>query len=182
MGMNWTSGDTQLGHESGVVALDLLEDRFRVVDEVHLVDGHEHVLDAQERDDEGVTAGLGHDAVARVDEDDGHVARTGPGGHVAGVLLVPRGVGDDELAPVGGEIAVGDVDGDALLALRLEAVGEQGQIDASRGAEAHGVALDGGELILVDHPRVVEQAADERALAVVHAPARQKAQQLLGQK
>ena len=53
----------------------------------------------------------------------------GAGGHVAGVLLVAGRVGDDELALVGGEVAVGDVDGDALLALGLEAVGEQGEID-----------------------------------------------------
>src|SRR2546426_116209 len=49
--------------------------------------------------------------------------------HVAGVLLVSGSVGDDELAPGRGEIAVGDVDGDALLALRLEPVGEQRQVE-----------------------------------------------------
>jgi hypothetical protein len=47
----------------------------------------------------------------------GEVGGRGAGGHVARVLLVARRVGDDELAPVGGEVAVGDVDGDALLAL-----------------------------------------------------------------
>ena len=37
------------------------------------------------------------------------------------VLLVSGRVGDDELAPLGREEPVGDVDRDALLALRLEA-------------------------------------------------------------
>ena len=41
------------------------------------------------------------------------------------------------------------------------------------------VALDRGELILVDHLGFVEQLADERALAVVDAAAGQEAQQLL---
>ncbi len=39
------------------------------------------------------------------------------------------GVGDDELALLRGEKAVGDVDGDALLALGLEAVDEEREID-----------------------------------------------------
>ena len=42
-----------------------------------------------------------------------------------------------------------------------------------------GVAGDGGELVLVDHAGVVEQAADEGRLAVVHGAAGQQAQQVL---
>ena len=41
----------------------------------------------------------------------------------------PGRVGDDELAQRRGEIAVGDVDRDALLALGDEAVGQQRQIE-----------------------------------------------------
>ena len=57
------------------------------------------------------------DAVARVDQQDRDVGRRRAGRHVARVLLVARRVGEDELAPRRGEVAVGDVDGDALLAL-----------------------------------------------------------------
>ena len=64
-----------------------------------------------------------------VDQDHGGVGGAGAGHHVAGVLLVARRVGDDELALRGREVAVGDVDRDALLALGLEAVGEQRQVD-----------------------------------------------------
>jgi hypothetical protein len=66
---------------------------------------------------------------ARVDQQHREVRRRGAGGHVAGVLLVARRVGDDELALLGGEEAVGDVDGDALFAFGCEAVDEQGEID-----------------------------------------------------
>src|SRR5437773_1034108 len=45
------------------------------------------------------------------------VGRGGPGDHVAGVLDVAGGVGDDELPPRRREVPVGDVDGDALLPL-----------------------------------------------------------------
>jgi hypothetical protein len=40
----------------------------------------------------------------------------------------PGGVGDDELALGRGEVAVGHVDGDALLALGAQAVGEQREV------------------------------------------------------
>ena len=66
-----------------------------------------------------MAARLGQHALARVDQDDGEVGGRGAGDHVARVLLVARRVGDDELALVGGEEAVGDVDRDALLALGL---------------------------------------------------------------
>ncbi len=101
----------------------------------------------------------------------------GAGGHVTGVLLVARRVGDDELALVGGEIAIGDIDGDALLALRLQAIDQQGQIQLLAGGPVlGGVAAHGGKLILVDQLGVVQQATDQRALAVVDAATGDEAQ------
>jgi hypothetical protein len=50
-----------------------------------------------------------------------------------------RRVGDDEGAPVGGKIAVGDIDGDALLAFGLKAVEQQREI-----GQAEFVLLAGG--------------------------------------
>src|SRR5690606_38129787 len=76
--------------------------------------------------------------------------------------------GDDERAPGGGEVAVGDVDGDALLALGPQAVGEQRQVGVGVAPLEAG-ALDRGELVFEDGLRVVEQAPDERRLAVVDA-------------
>jgi hypothetical protein len=71
-----------------------------------------------------------------------------------------------------GEVAVGDVDGDALLAFGLQAVGQQRQIDRLAGR----LALQRVQLVGEDGTAVVEQAADERALAVVHAAGGEKAQ------
>jgi hypothetical protein len=73
------------------------------------------------------------------------------------------GVGNDELARLGGEVAVGHVDGDALLALGLQAVGQQRQVDGPAG----GAALQRVELVGEDGLAVEQQAADQRALAVV---------------
>src|SRR3546814_4622699 len=46
-----------------------------------------------------VPAGLGQQALARVDQHDRQLGGGRAGGHVAGVLLVAGAVGDDELAP-----------------------------------------------------------------------------------
>ena len=122
--------------------------------------------DAQQGRDEGVAVGLLEHAQAGVDEHDGEVRGGGAGDHVAGVLHVAGRVGDDELALGRGEVAVGHVDGDALLALGAEAVGQEGQVDLVVAAGRAG-ALDGLQLVLEDALGVVEQAPDERGLAVV---------------
>ena len=61
-----------------------------------------------------MTAGLREHALASIDEDDREVRRRRGGDHVAGVLLVPGGVGHDELAVLRRGEPIGDVDGDAL--------------------------------------------------------------------
>ncbi len=76
------------------------------------------------------------------------------------------------------KIAVGDVDGNALLALGAQAVGEQRKIHRARRA-IDAALFYGGELILEDGFGIVQQAADERRFAVVHAARRGEAQQIL---
>ena len=53
--MSWTSSFGRPGRE---LARDPLEDLLAPVDEVHLVDRHDDVRDAQQRRDERVPAGL----------------------------------------------------------------------------------------------------------------------------
>jgi hypothetical protein len=77
-------------------------------------------------------------------------------------------VGDDELAPRRGEVAVGDVDGDALLALGLQPVGGEREVEPGEAAPRRG-SLERRELVVGERVRVVQQPADERALAVVDA-------------
>ena len=131
--------------------------------------------------EEGVPAALLDEALARVDEDERQVGRRGTGDHVARVLDVPRGVGDDELPPRRREVAVGHVDGDALLALGAQAVGEQREVGVVVAALAAG-PLDRVELVLEDRLAVVEEASDERALAVVHGPGGREPQHVRHQK
>lgn len=61
-----------------------------------------------------------------------------------------RRVGNDELALVGREIAVGHVNGDALFALGFQAVTQQGVVNMIAGvAHALAVALEGGQLVFI---------------------------------
>jgi hypothetical protein len=110
------------------VGLDRAKLVLRPVDEVHLVDGEDHALHADDVEDARMTARLPFHAVARIDEHDGDVGVGSAARHVARVLLVPGAIDDDEAARIRIEIAPGDVDGDALLALGDEAVDEQAEI------------------------------------------------------
>ena len=121
----------------------------------------------------------GQQALRRVDQQDGEVGGRGAGRHVARVLDVAGRVGDDEAAARRREEAVGDVDGDALLALRLQPVDEQREVDLVAGrAVLLRVALQVGDLVLHQEMGIVEQPADQRGLAVVDAAAGQEAQRV----
>ena len=106
-----------------------------------------------------------------VQQNDGQLGGRRAGRHVARVLLVARRIGQDEFAFGRREIAIRDVDGDALLALRAQPVGQQRKIDL---AAANGLL----QLIFVSARGVVQQAADQRGLAVVHAARGGEAQQV----
>ncbi len=150
---------------------------FAVADQVHLVHGHNHVANAQQRRDVSVTPGLDEHALARVDEHHGRIGGRSAGGHVARVLLMPRRVRNDKLAPRRGEVTVSHIDRDALFALRAQPVGKQRKIDLARRCGS--LPFDRAHLVFVDRLRVIEQPADERGFSVVHAAGRRKSQQVL---
>ena len=158
------------GDEGVEVAHNAFEHLLTEVDEVHFVDSQHNVPDAEERAEVGVATGLGDDAGACVDKDDGEVGRRPARNHVAGVLLVARRVGYDELALVGGEVAVGHVDGDALFALGLKPVAEECVVYLACSGVAHAlrVAFECRELVFVEFLGVEEESANEGGLAIVN--------------
>ncbi len=107
------------------------EDCPVVAHEVHLVDGQYQFPDAEHRADVGVPTRLRQQVPAAMDvaQNDRQVGRRRTGRHVARVLLVAGRVGDDELALVGREEAIGYVDRDALLPLGRQAIDEKGEIE-----------------------------------------------------
>ncbi len=124
-----------------------------------------------------MAVGLAEQTLARVHQQHGELGVGCAGRHIAGILLVARRIGDDEGAPRRREIAIGDVDGDALLALGFQAVEQQGEIDVrSVGAVFFRIAFECGQMIVENEILFVEQAADQGRFAVVDRPAGQKAQ------
>ena len=96
---------------------------------VHFVDGEDEVFNAEQMRDRSVPQRLAAYAFDRIHEDNGGVGGRSTSGHVAGVLFMTGSVGDAEAALFGCKKTVSYIDGDALLALCLESVGEQGEID-----------------------------------------------------
>ena len=96
--------------------------------QIHFVDGQHRVADAHHGHDAAVAAGLHLQALARIHQQHGQAGGGGTGGHVAGVLRMARRVGHPKAALRRGKEPVGHVDGDALLALGLQAVKQQGQV------------------------------------------------------
>src|ERR1700736_4215229 len=93
-------------------------------------------------------AGLGQQPLAGIDQQHCQIGGRGTGDHVAGVLLVPRRVGDDKGAPRRREKTVSDVDRDALLSLVFEPIEQKREIDVAAGrAEAPRLAFEGFELV-----------------------------------
>jgi hypothetical protein len=91
---------------------------------------------------------------------------------------VARDVRHDEAALPGGEEAIGDVDRDSLLALGGESVEGECVVDLGTArADPPRIGLELGDLIVEETARVGEQAADERALAVVDAAAGDESQE-----
>jgi hypothetical protein len=87
-------------------------------------------------------------------------------------------VGNDEVAPRGGEVAVGDIDRDSLFALGGQPVGQQREVEfAPLGAGGLRVGLQRRQLIGVQGLGLVEQPPDQRALAVVDRAAEKKPQE-----
>ena len=114
---------------------------------------------------------------ARVDHHHCQVSSRSASEHIAGILLVPRAIRDDEFALFSGEEAVGNVDSDALFALRSKTIDQQGKIDfLTLCAHAFGIGLQCLQLIFKDHFAVVQQAPNQGRFAVVHRAAGNEAQ------
>jgi len=150
-----------------------------VVQQVDLVHRDDHLRHPQQGCDGEVAAGLLEHALAYVHQQHQHVGGGRAGDGVAGVLHMAGAVREHEAAFRSGEVAVGDVDGDALLALGSQAVGEQGEIDIGQ-ATVLADSFHGGQLVGQDRLGVVQQPPDQGRLAIVHTSGGGHSQQRAG--
>ena len=114
--------------------------------------------------------GLLPDTPRGVNQQHGHIAIGCGNGHVARVLLVTGGIGDKYSSTVGQiHVAVGHVDGDALLALGFESVGQQRIVDLPHRNRGTATSRATGVIKLVrGHASgFCQQATDERRLTVI---------------
>ena len=151
--------------------------RLIVVDEIDLVDCENDVAHAEQRHDDRMAMGLREQPFARVDEHDREVGVGSAGGHVARILLVARRVGDDERAPRCREVAIGDVDRDALLTLGFEPVDQERVVDIVPGRpEFFRIPFERRQLVVEDQFFLVQHSPDEGRLAVVDRSAGEQTQ------
>ena len=113
----------------------------------------------------------------RVHEDDREFGGRSSRDHVPGVLDVPRRVRDDELSLGGSEIPISDIDRDSLLTLGPKPVGQKCQVNVAF-ASTRTRLFDRLHLVFKDGFRIVQQAPNERALAVVDATGRRKPEEI----
>src|SRR4051812_17981534 len=121
--------DIQSRQETFKFLPNLQEPFLAPVHQVHLVDRYDQMRNPKQRSYKGMAAALFADPHARVHQDDGKVGRGGSRHHVARVLNVAGSVRDDELAPRSCEVAIGDINRNALLALGPKSIGHIRQVD-----------------------------------------------------
>lgn len=90
------------------------------------------------------------------------------------------GIGDDKFAFGGGEVAIGDVDRDALFAFGFESIGDEcGVKFAADGTVGFAFVFELGKLIFVEHFGVEEETSNEGTFAVVDTSAGDEAEEFL---
>src|SRR5881397_458153 len=131
--------------------------------------------------DESVAPRLGHHAIARIDQNDRKVAGARARHQIARVLLVPGRVRNDELSFRRRKIAVSNINGDTLLALRPQAIGQQRKIDAL-ATTSFVFALCPFDLVFKCTLSLDEQAANQGGFPIVDVAGRSEAENVTAQK
>ncbi len=103
-----------------------------------------------------MSPGLGLYAFTRINQDDRQITGRGAGGHITGILLVARRVSNNKFALIGREITIRHIDGNALLALRLQTINQKCQVNLiALSADFFTVFGNSRQLIFKNHFTVV---------------------------
>ena len=124
--------DADLVEERAVLPHDPVEDRAVPAHQVHLVDHHGELPDAEQRHHVAVAPGVLLHALRGVDHQQRRFGARGAGDHVLEELDVAGRVEDEVVAQVALEEDPGRVDGDALGLLVLERVEQEGVLERLR--------------------------------------------------
>ncbi len=149
----------------GNLVADRLEAVSGEIDAVHLVDDDRDLLHAEQMQQITVPPGLVAHAFERVDDQHRAIGLRGAGDHVAQEFGMAGRVDQHDVARIGAEADLRGVDGDALVALRLQRVEQERPFErhAAPGADR----FQHFQLAVGQAAGLVQQAADQRRLAVV---------------
>ncbi len=173
-------GNADARTEVNKLTFDGAESLLAPSNNVHLVDRRHHMANTQQTGNKRMPARLRGHAFTRVDQTDGQLAMTCTSCHVARVLLMTRAVGNDETTTRGSEVSPRNINSDSLFALSLQAVHCKRQIKSAASGSMHlAVFFKRSHVIFINATGVMEQAPNQRALAVIHAAAGKKPQQFI---
>ena len=128
-------------------------------------------------------AGLRQQTFARIDQQDRGIGVRRGRHHVAGVLLVTWRVREQDTPSRRRHMTISDVDGDALFSFGRQPIDQKRQVEAFGAAEAaSALSLQNRELVVRHGTRVVQQTAEQSALAVVDTAAGHDAERRRTQK
>ena len=100
---------------------------------------------------------LSEQALGSIDKNDGEISGAGASYHVACVLLMARGVGNNEFSFRSLEKTISNVNSDALFTFGSETIHEQSIVDFIPLCSVFfGVFFKGGDLVLTKFFRVKE--------------------------
>ncbi len=117
---------SERGEELPIFALDLAKGRFRISRQVHLVNHHHDLPDAEQTQQISVSPTLLAHAFVRRDDEDGRVRARRAGDHVLEEFLVPRRVDDDVLPLRRAKRNLRRVDRDVLRLLFEQRIEQKG--------------------------------------------------------
>ena len=155
--------------------LQNLEEAFWIIfDQVHFIDRKHKIPNAHQSANAGVTAGLHQHALRGVHQNHRQIGEGSPHRHIAGVFLMAGGVRHNKAAAVRGEITVGHIDRDPLLALGHQAVQQKGIVDRPAAAAYLTVQQERLLLIGIQQLGIVKDMPDQGRFSVIHTAAGNK--------
>ena len=158
--------EAELREPGAILGLDGVEPLLRVAHQVHLVDQHGDLADAQQVEQVAVAPGVFLHALMGVNHQQRRLGLRGAGDHVLDELLVPRRVNDHVAPLLRMEPDLRGINADILVALGLERVHQVRPFEGD--AAALGDLLELLQLAFGQRAGVVQEAAHQGGLAVVH--------------
>src|SRR5689334_2562652 len=139
--------------------------RFGEIDEIELVDDHDDLIEPKEAQQISVPPRLRLQALPRVDEEDRRVRARGTAHHVGEELAMSWRIDDDEITAVDPEPGARRIDGDGLVAFRLQRVERERPFERDAASLARLPQFI--DFAAPQRVRLVQQPPDEGRFAMV---------------